>query len=640
MTTFADPSTFPSVFEEAVTPETPATETATPETAATETAATETAAAEPETALAEPAQVEAVAIAEDPADAVIVEATKSFADLGLPNELVRVLNREGITAPFEIQAATMPDALAGRDVLGRGQTGSGKTLAFGLPVLARVAQGGRALPHHPKALILVPTRELAMQVADALMPLGRSVGVFLKTAVGGVPYDRQMDALRRGVEVIVATPGRLGDLIERGACKLDSVEVTVLDEADQMADMGFLPEVTELLAKTPANAQRLLFSATLDGDVDTLVKRFMTDPVTHSTAPAEASVSTMDHHLLLIPPHDKFPITSWIANRDGKTIVFARTQMGVDRLVEQLAAVGVRAGALHGGKTQRVRTRTLAEFKEGRTNVLVATDVAARGIHVDGISLVVHVDPPKDPKDYLHRAGRTARAGESGAVVTLVLPKQRRSTQAMMQKAGVAPAEIRVRLGDEKLAEVTGAREPSGIPVKPEPEPRRERGDRSRRFGDRPQRGGYGDRPRGGDRGGFGDRGGYGDRSFGDRPQRGGSGDRERSSFGDRDRGSYGDRNRSSDRGGYGDRDRGGDRGGSSDRGGYGDRPQRSYGDRPAGDRTFGDRDRPRGDRGFGDRSARNFGDRPGGFHREPARNDRREQGNGRFQSGRPAHTH
>nr|WP_082772337.1 DEAD/DEAH box helicase [Actinoplanes sp. TFC3] len=581
-----------------------------------------------------------MAIAEDPADAVIVEATKSFADLGLPNELVRVLNREGITAPFEIQAATMPDALAGRDVLGRGQTGSGKTLAFGLPVLARVAQGGRALPHHPKALILVPTRELAMQVADALMPLGRSVGVFLKTAVGGVPYDRQMDALRRGVEVIVATPGRLGDLIERGACKLDSVEVTVLDEADQMADMGFLPEVTELLAKTPANAQRLLFSATLDGDVDTLVKRFMTDPVTHSTAPAEASVSTMDHHLLLIPPHDKFPITSWIANRDGKTIVFARTQMGVDRLVEQLAAVGVRAGALHGGKTQRVRTRTLAEFKEGRTNVLVATDVAARGIHVDGISLVVHVDPPKDPKDYLHRAGRTARAGESGAVVTLVLPKQRRSTQAMMQKAGVAPAEIRVRLGDEKLAEVTGAREPSGIPVKPEPEPRRERGDRSRRFGDRPQRGGYGDRPRGGDRGGFGDRGGYGDRSFGDRPQRGGSGDRERSSFGDRDRGSYGDRNRSSDRGGYGDRDRGGDRGGSSDRGGYGDRPQRSYGDRPAGDRTFGDRDRPRGDRGFGDRSARNFGDRPGGFHREPARNDRREQGNGRFQSGRPAHTH
>ena len=419
----------------------------------------------------------------------------SFAELGVPAELVRVLSREGITTPFEIQAATMPDALAGRDVLGRGQTGSGKTLAFGLPLLARVAKGGRALPHQPKALILVPTRELAMQVADALMPLGRSVGVFLKTAVGGVPYDRQMDALRRGVEVIVATPGRLGDLIERGACRLDQVEVTVLDEADQMADMGFLPEVTELLSKTPANAQRLLFSATLDGDVDALVRRFMHDPVTHSTNPAEASVSTMEHHMLLIPPHDKFPITASIANREGKTIVFARTQMGVDRLVDQLAAVGVRAGALHGGKTQRVRTRTLAEFKEGRTNVLVATDVAARGIHVDGISLVMHVDPPKDPKDYLHRAGRTARAGESGAVVTLVLPKQRRTTASMMLKAGVTPSELRVRLGDDQLANVVGAREPSGIPVKLEPEPR-ERGDRPRRFGDRPQRsgGGYGDR--------------------------------------------------------------------------------------------------------------------------------------------------
>ncbi|MEV0901406.1 DEAD/DEAH box helicase [Actinoplanes sp. NPDC049802] len=562
---------------------------------------------------------------------------RTFSDLGVPSEIVRVLTREGITTPFEIQAATVPDALAGRDVLGRGQTGSGKTLAFGLPLLTRVAKGGRARPHHPKALILVPTRELAMQVADSLMPVGRAVGVFLKTAVGGVPYDRQMDALRRGVEVIVATPGRLGDLIERGACKLDDVEVTVLDEADQMADMGFLPEVTELLAKTPENAQRLLFSATLDGDVDTLVKRFMHDPVTHSTAPAEASVSTMDHHLLLIPPAEKFPITSWIANRTGKTIVFARTQMGVDRLVEQLAAVGVRAGALHGGKTQRVRTRTLAEFKEGRTNVLVATDVAARGIHVDGISLVVHVDPPKDPKDYLHRAGRTARAGESGAVVTLVLPKQRRSTQAMMSKAGVAPGEVRVRVGDEKLAEITGAREPSGIPVIEEPEPRRERsggsrgrfgdrprGDRPQRsYGDRPQRS-YGDRPAG-DRNerGFGDRP-QGDRSYGDRPQRSfgdrpagdrSYGDRPQRSFGDRPQGSYGDRPQRS----------------------YGDRPQGSYGDRPQGDRSYGDRpQRSFGDRPQGDR----FGDRPAGQRRDGQRTDRREGGPNRFGSSRPARSH
>ena len=608
LTTFANASTFPSVFDNSTT------ENDTP-------------------AIVEATEEVAVEVAETVSETIVTPEPMSFADLGVPAEIVRVLTREGITTPFEIQAATVPDALAGRDVLGRGQTGSGKTLAFGLPVLARIAQGGRARPHYPKALILVPTRELAMQVADSLTPVGRSVGVFLKTAVGGVPYDRQMDALRRGVEVIVATPGRLADLIERGACRLDDVEITVLDEADQMADMGFLPEVTDLLSKTPENAQRLLFSATLDGDVDTLVKRFMHDPVTHSTAPAEASVSTMDHHMLLIPPAEKFPITSWIANRDGKSIVFARTQMGVDRLVEQLAAVGVRAGALHGGKTQRVRTRTLAEFKEGRTNVLVATDVAARGIHVDGISLVLHVDPPKDPKDYLHRAGRTARAGESGAVVTLVLPKQRRTTQAMLSRAGVNPGEFRVRIGDEKLAEVTGAREPSGIPVVEEPESRRERSGGSRgRFGDRPRgdrpQRSYSDRPQ---RGGYGDRN---ERSFGDRPQR---------SFGDRPAGdrSYGDRPQRS----FGDRPTGdrpvGDRP-AGDRS-YGDRPQRSFDDRPTGDRPVGDR--PAGDRSYGDRPQRSFGDRPAGQRRDghrtdSPRGDRREGPGGRFGTPRPARSY
>jgi superfamily II DNA/RNA helicase len=415
----------------------------------------------------------------------------TFADLGLPEPLVRALARTGIITPFEIQRATVPDALAGRDVLGRGQTGSGKTLAFGLPVLARMAAGPKARPRRPRALVLVPTRELAMQVNDALLPLGKAVGVFLKTAVGGVPYDRQIDALRRGVEIIVATPGRLGDLIARGECRLDEIEVTVLDEADQMADMGFLPEVTDLLAKTPADAQRLLFSATLDEDVDALVTRFMTDPVTHSTAPATASVSTMDHHMLLIPPHDKFAVAASIAARTGRTMMFARTQLGVDRLVEQLAAVGVRAGALHGGKTQRVRTRTLAEFREGRSNVLVATDVAARGIHVDGVDLVVHVDPPKDSKDYLHRAGRTARAGSSGAVATLVLPKQRKAMLAMLAKAGVEPAATRVRSGDAALAELTGARQPSGEPVVNERvAPRRSESSRTRRTHDRP----YGER--------------------------------------------------------------------------------------------------------------------------------------------------
>ncbi|HEU4422405.1 MAG TPA: DEAD/DEAH box helicase [Pilimelia sp.] len=386
--------------------------------------------------------------------------------------MVKALAREGIVTPFEIQTVTVPDALAGRDVLGRGQTGSGKTLAFGLPLLARIA-GRRSEPRRPRALVLVPTRELAMQVADALRPLARAVDASLATAVGGVPYDRQIEALRRGLDVLVATPGRLGDLIERGACALDGVEVTVLDEADQMADMGFLPEVTALLERTPAGTQRLLFSATLDSDVDELVRRFLVDPVTHATAPPVAAVSTMDHHVLLIPPHDKFGVAASIAARQGRTIMFTRTQAGVDRLVEQLAAVGVRAGALHGGKTQRVRTRTLAEFREGRMDVLVATDVAARGIHVDGVSLVVHVDPARDAKDYLHRAGRTARAGESGAVATLVLPKQRRSTLAMLQKAGVHPAETRVRAGERALRDLTGARQPSGVPIVEEPPPAR-----------------------------------------------------------------------------------------------------------------------------------------------------------------------
>ncbi|QLQ38865.1 DEAD/DEAH box helicase [Micromonospora robiginosa] len=548
--------------------------------------------------------------------------TTDFASLGLPGPLVEALARQGITTPFEIQRATLPDALAGRDVLGRGQTGSGKTLAFGLAVLGRLAERNRARPLHPRALILVPTRELAMQVNDALVPLGKSIGIFLKTAVGGVPYDRQIDALRRGVEIVVATPGRLGDLITRGVCRLDDVEITVLDEADQMADMGFLPEVTELLAKTPADAQRLLFSATLDNDVDALVKRFMTDPVTHSTAPATAAVSTMDHHLLLIPPHDKFAVTASIAARDGRTMVFARTQLGVDRLVEQLSAVGVRAGGLHGGKTQRMRTRTLAEFREGRTSVLVATDVAARGIHVDGVSLVLHVDPPKDPKDYLHRAGRTARAGESGAVATLVLPKQRRTTLAMLEKAGVEPSQARVRAGDEALAELTGAREPSGVPVREEPEPRR---GGPRRFGDRDGRGfdrggrsfdgrgerSFRDRPAG-ERGGFRDRP-AGERGFRDRPagERGGYGDRPTGERGYRPAG---------ERGGYGDRPAG-------ERGGYtgrpaGERGERRYGDRPTGERGHGDRfggdrrfDRPEGrdDRRFGERRFDDRGDRFGG---------------------------
>ena len=548
-------------------------------------------------------------------------AANGFAALGVPERLVRALKREDITEPFEIQTATLPDAIAGRDVLGRGQTGSGKTLAFGLAMLARLAEGKPARPHNPRGLILVPTRELAMQVADALRPLAKATNLYLGTAMGGVPYDRQVLGLQRGLDLIVATPGRLGDLIERGTCSLEEVEISVLDEADQMADMGFLPEVTKLLEQTPATAQRLLFSATLDNDVDGLVKRFMTDPVTHSTAPAVASVSTMDHLVLLIPPQEKFKIAAAIANREGRTIMFVRTQMAVDRLVGQLREVGVRATGLHGGKTQRVRTHTMAEFKEGRGNVLVATDVAARGIHVDGVSLVVHIDPPKDPKDYLHRAGRTARAGESGAVATLVLPQQRHSMRHLLLKAGVTnAAEHRLRLTDPSLAALTGAREPSGTPVVDEPRhalrgdrpagPRRtfrDRTFRDRGANDAP----HGDRPHRT----FGDRGATGEsghRSFRDRSNDAPKGDQPRRSF----------RDRSASDARQGDRPHRSFRDRSKDAP-QGDQPRHTFRDRGAagesGGRGFAPRQRHEGERGhadgvprkdFGDRTRRGFGER------------------------------
>jgi superfamily II DNA/RNA helicase len=393
--------------------------------------------------------------------------TPSFANLGLPKVLVRALAEEGITAPFPIQAAAIPDALDGRDVLGRGQTGSGKTLAFGLPLLARIAADGRARPRRPKGLVLVPTRELAMQVNDVLTPLARSLRLFTKTAFGGVPYGTQILALNKGVDVLVATPGRLKDLIARGVCSLDATLITVIDEADQMADLGFLPEVTALLEQTPRTAQRLLFSATLDGDVDTLVQRFLTQPVVHELQPAVATVDTMEHHALLVPAQGKFDVLASIANRPERTILFVRTQLAVDRTVAQFAEVGVRAGALHGGMSQRARTRTLAQFREGRFGALVATNVAARGIHVDNVSLVVHVDPPTDPKDYLHRAGRTARAGENGTVVTMVLPRQRRETFAMLERAGVDATRTVVAPSSPDLARITGARPPTGRPLPP-----------------------------------------------------------------------------------------------------------------------------------------------------------------------------
>ncbi|AZM89902.1 DEAD/DEAH box helicase [Streptomyces sp. W1SF4] len=387
-----------------------------------------------------------------------------FADLALDRRLLAVLTVQGVAVPFPIQGATLPNSLAGRDVLGRGRTGSGKTLAFGLSLLARTA-GQLAEPRRPLALVLVPTRELAQQVTDALTPYARAVKLRLTTVVGGMPIRRQANALRGGVEVVVATPGRLKDLIDRGDCRLDQVSITVLDEADQMADMGFMPQVTALLNQVRPEGQCMLFSATLDRNVDLLVRRYLSDPVVHSVDPSQGAVTTMEHHVLHVHDADKHRLTTEIAARDGRVIMFLDTKHAVDRLTEDLLDCGVRAAALHGGKSQPQRTRTLSQFKTGHVTVLVATNVAARGIHVDHLDLVVNVDPPADHKDYLHRGGRTARAGESGSVVTLVTAGQRRDMTRLMANAGIVPETTRVRSGEEALARITGARIPSGIPV-------------------------------------------------------------------------------------------------------------------------------------------------------------------------------
>ncbi|MBW8807132.1 MAG: DEAD/DEAH box helicase, partial [Catenulisporales bacterium] len=482
-------------------------------------------------------------------DAAFTDAEPvAFTDLGLPEALVKKLAENGVHNAFPIQAAAIPDALAGRHVLGKANTGSGKTLAFGLAALANL-QGRRARKGKPLALVLVPTRELAMQVSDALEPYGYAVGADIAAVYGGAPMYKQVYALRRGVELLVATPGRLADLIEQEECDLSEVAIAILDEADQMADMGFMPIVTELLSQTDPAGQRLLFSATLDGAVDELVRQYLTDPVLHSVTPDSDEPTRMDHHLLVVEPNDKALITAEIAARhtpgtdERRTILFARTKLGADRIAEKIREHGVSALALHGGMTQRARTKTLADFKEGRVPVLVATDVAARGIHVDGIDLVLHVDPAGDAKDYLHRAGRTARAGESGTVVTLVLPKQRKATQRLLEAAGVDAELTKVAPSSAALRELTGGRPVAEYVAEADAYHTARRAARDARTGEDGgrERGGF----RGG-RGGFGDRdrGGFGGerRSFGDRD---GAPRRE---FGARDRGGYGDRSGSQNR--------------------------------------------------------------------------------------------
>ena len=411
----------------------------------------------------------------------------SFKDLGIAPALVEALDAQGITSPFPIQSATLPDAIKGRDVLGRGQTGSGKTLAFGLAMLTRL-EGRNAKPHRPLGLILSPTRELAVQISDVVGPLSRKVGLSTQVVAGGLSYVGQIKALRSGVTILVATPGRLIDLIEKKHVVLDDVVITVLDEADQMADMGFLPVVKDILGQTKDDGQRLLFSATLDRDVDSLVKRFLKNPITHSLENEKSRAADMLHHVLIMDQGHKDLVATQIAAREGRTIFFVRTKHGADKLAEKMLRSGVPVGVLHGGKSQGQRTRVLAAFKDGRASALVATDVAARGIHVDDVSLVVHVDAPADHKDYLHRAGRTARAGATGVVVTLATHKQKRGIFGITNQAKVKLNEVYVRPSDPELVRVTGAQEPSGIPVIVEAEKpgRNDRGSR-----DRGDRGGF-----------------------------------------------------------------------------------------------------------------------------------------------------
>jgi superfamily II DNA/RNA helicase len=367
---------------------------------------------------------------------------KGFAGIGLPEKLVTTLNRRGIQAPFAIQARTLPDALAGRDVLGRAQTGSGKTLAFGLPMLTRLAaQDVRRQPGKPRGLVLVPTRELAQQVTDAIAPLGHPLNIKTTAVYGGASMGRQISALRNGVDIVIATPGRLIDLIEQGECDLGQIDIAVLDEADYMADLGFMPAVTRILDLTPEGGQRLLFSATLDRGVDKLVRRYLVDPAFHAVAPAAAPIESVEHRVFTLRPEDKVVVAAEIAARPARTLYFVRTKHGADRLAKQFRRIGVEAVAIHGNLTQGARKRALESFANGSPRVLIATDVAARGIHVDDVDLVVHFDPSGDHKDYLHRSGRTARAGATGTVVSLVQHDQRREVARLHEKARVKPTQ-------------------------------------------------------------------------------------------------------------------------------------------------------------------------------------------------------
>ena len=395
----------------------------------------------------------------------------TFADLGLPQALVTTLADQGIDTPFPIQAATLPDSLAGRDVLGRGRTGSGKTYAFLLPMVARLTSSQtRRAPGRPRALILAPTRELVAQIDAALAPLAAAMNLRSVTVFGGVGPNPQIERLRAGVDIVIACPGRLEDHVGSGHADLSAVEITVLDEADHMADLGFLPGVKRLLDRTPRRSQRLLFSATLDAGVDVLVKRYLHEPVVHSVDSAQSPVSAMVHHVLHVDSAARISVVADLAAAPGRKIVFARTKHGAKNLARQLNSRGVAAVELHGNLSQNARTRNLAEFSDGSATVLVATDIAARGIHVDEVSLVVHADPPVEHKAYLHRSGRTARAGADGTVVTLMHDAQVSDVRQLTRKAGVRPTITRVSGASHPvLQQIAPGERTFGEPVRPKP---------------------------------------------------------------------------------------------------------------------------------------------------------------------------
>ncbi|WP_409332113.1 DEAD/DEAH box helicase [Trujillonella humicola] len=415
----------------------------------------------------------------------VLPADTTFEALGVPAPLVEVLTASGITAPFPIQVATLPDTLAGRDVLGRGRTGSGKTLAFSLPLVARLAASdSRRTPKRPRALVLVPTRELANQVLAVVDPLARALGMRATVVFGGVGQNPQVQALAAGVDVLIACPGRLEDLIGQGHADLSAVEVTILDEADHMADLGFLPGVKRLLDRTPKVGQRLLFSATLDNGVDVLVKRYLSNPTTHSVDPAVAPVSTMTHHVLQVQAADKAEVVRELASGLGRSVLFTRTKHQAKKLAKHLTAAGVPAVDLHGNLSQNARERNLEAFSSGATRVLVATDIAARGIHVDDVALVVHVDPPAEHKAYLHRSGRTARAGAGGTVVTVSTPDQAGEVRTLARQAGITPTVSAVRPGAEAITTLTGPAAPYVEPAPaPAPQPQGTGGGRRRSRG-------------------------------------------------------------------------------------------------------------------------------------------------------------